>query len=292
MLPTSYGENAYWFRFSKYETLEHEKGVYIIPSHKAERIIYNPYDVGDRLITDYLKFGKSLSEGLGGTDKINGALNLVKKYGLLGILTFNKFSIDRLKSKTPNHMVSLFYDDGGYIGEKSVQELISEFFPLPDRQPFLNFKEEDSQNDDLKKDLCQFENNYAERVGWIARKADDLYRNFKRITDFKNIKEIENVPDMEYMNNVISCRYKIKNINLAIYYDEEKGAYLNWEADNLTKMLDILYALKLIDKKTGLATCENCKTPFFKKRKDMKYCSDECGNSYRVKKSKRINGGK
>lgn len=291
MLPTNYGENAYWIRFSKYETYKNEKGVYIIPSQKAERITYNPFDIGDKLITDYLKFGKALSEGIGEIDKINGALNLVKKYGLLGVLTFNEFSFDRLKSRIPDFMVIVFDDNGGYSGEKPFQEYVSEFFPLPDRQPLLNFKEEGSQNDDLIKDLFQFENNYSERVGWIARKAVELYGNFKRINDFKNIKEIENVPDMEYFHKVISCRYKIENINLSIYYDEEKGAYLNWEAENLYKMIDILYAIKLIDKKNGLFICENCGTPFLKHRKDMKYCSNECGNSYRVKKYRKPNGG-
>ncbi|SHI46242.1 hypothetical protein [Desulfosporosinus lacus] len=276
MLPTSYAENAYWFKFQNMKLSNMKKGYILFLRKKAERIVYNPYDIGDRLITDSLKFGKALSEGLSETAKINGALGLARKYGLLGVLSFTEYRTHKEDSFDSGWTIALVGDDGGFMGEKSFQKYIYEYFPLPDRQPPIEFDQ------DVQKSFLQYNINYSERVGWIARKAHDLYRNFKHITDFKNTMEIENLPDKEYMDKLFDCRFKIKNIDFAICYDEQKGAYLNWEADNLQKMLDIIYALKLIDKKTGLSTCENCKTPFFKHRKDMKYCSDDFGNSYRV----------
>lgn len=284
MLPVSYGENVYWFRFSKYETFENEKGIYIIPAQNSERIIYNPYDVGNKLVADYLNFGKALSEGLDNTPKINRALSLVRKYGLLGILTSTQYEIDKLNSKNPEWKVALYYDDGEFIGGKSFQEYIYEYFPLPDRQPPFDF------NQDTRNAYLQYDKNYSERVSWIARKAYDLYVNFKNIVDFMNIKEIENLPNIEYINNIIKCRFKIKNVDLYIHFDELNKTSLYWSADNLLKMIDIMYAFKLIDKKNGLIECKNCGSISQKTRNNSEYCSPSCGNAYRVKKHNKKNG--
>ncbi|MGI1659530.1 MAG: hypothetical protein ACRKFN_11175 [Desulfitobacterium sp.] len=274
MLPISYGENSSWFRFSNYDTYETKKGVYIIPSPNAARIVYNPYDLVNKLIDDYLQFGYQLFKGLDGHEKTNGALRLVRKYGLLGILTSSKY---RMLLLDPKQTIALSYDDGEFIGEKTLDEYLSDFFPVYDRQPPKEIIQAEQ--------YMQFDSNYSEQVGWIARKAYDLYYNLKNIKDFEKTKEIENLSDGDYIHKVISSRYHIKNIDLMIQYDEDKGVTLNWEAHNLYKMIDILYALKLIDKKTGLETCEYCGDPFLKRRRDMKYCTEECGNSSRVRKS-------
>jgi len=276
MLPTSYGENAWWFKFSKYETFKNKKGVYIMPAQNSEQIIYNPYDVGDKLVTDYLNFGKAIFKGIEDTPKINGALSLVKKYGLLGILTSAQYETDKRNSKNPEWTIDLYYDDEEFIGKKTFQEYTYEYFPLLDRQPPLDF------NRDPGREFLQYNKNYSERVSWVARKAYELYVNFKNIKDFMNIKEIENLPDIEYMNKIFDCRFKIKNVDLYIHFDELNKASLYWSADNLLKMIDIIYAFKLIDKK--LIECKNCGTITPKKRKNSEYCSDSCGNDYRVKK--------
>lgn len=49
-----------------------------------------------------------------------------------------------------------------------------------------------------------------------------------------------------------------------------------------------MYALKLIDKKIGLATCENCGNIFIKSRANKDWCSDNCGNNFRVKKHEKM----
>ncbi|HBY04206.1 MAG TPA: hypothetical protein DEH07_06615 [Desulfotomaculum sp.] len=284
MLPTFYGENAFWFKFSRYETFKSGNEIYIIPAQGAERTIYNPCNVGDRLITDYLEYGKLIFEGLENNLKMNGALSLVRKYGLLGFLTFVQYSRFRVHSKEKRR-IFLRDDNGEYTKEKILPEYISEYFPLLNRQsPSLDRHNEDEH--------LQYDNNYSECVSWIAKKACDLYTNFKNIEDFKRIKEIENLPDNEYIRKIFDCRFKIRNIDLYVHFDEIRKAYLNWKADSLLEMIDILYALKLIDEKNGLAECknQNCKKPFLKHRKNMKYCSDNCGNSYRVVKC--INGKK
>lgn len=279
MLPISYGENSYWLKFSKYEIFKNEKGLYIIPAQKSEKIIYNPYDVEDRLVTDYLNFGKAVFEGLENTPKINRALSLVKKYGLLGILTSSRYFTYTSTSKYSN---KVFSDDYELIGEQTLQEYIQDFFPDPSRQPPLGHNNEDY--------TLQFYKNYSENINWITQKACNLYEHYKNIEEFKNIKEVENLELIEYIHKVFDSRFKIKSVDLWIYYDEVKKAYLCWEAHNLFKMIDIMYALKLIDTKNGLATCQYCGTIYQKTRKDKKYCSDECGNSFRVRKHHKKNG--
>ncbi|OPX90293.1 MAG: hypothetical protein A4E53_01179 [Pelotomaculum sp. PtaB.Bin104] len=284
MLPIGYGKNACWFRFSRYETFENEKdvkGIYIIPAQKSEKIVYNPFDYAEDLISDYLNFGKAIFDGIEESEKIGGALNLVTKYGLLGVITYNEVEKYLRGFKYHNRKIYCFYTDGEFIGKKTFQEYIDMIFPLPNRQLFFDL-------DDFISSHSSFERNYSERVNMIVNKAKELYSNFKSVTDFKNTNEIENMPDKEYIRKVLNANFYIKNVDLVIEHDEVNGATLNWSADNLFKMIDIIYALKLVDKKSGLAACKNCGNPFLKSRKDMEYCSNACGNSYRVKKCKRL----
>lgn len=194
-------------------------------------------------------------------------------------MTSSRYVTYKVTSEYPNWV---FSDDLEFIGQKSFQEYIHEFFPLPNRQPPLNL--------DNESDCLQYDKNYSEYINWITKKACYLYEHYKEIEEFKNIKEIENLPNTEYIHKVLGCRFKIKSVDLWIYYDEVNKASLCWEANNLFKMIDIIYALKLIDKNNGLATCLNCKDIYLKRRKDMKYCSNDCGNTFRVKKHHKKNG--
>lgn len=281
MLPIGF-ETKTWYKFSKYEIYEDKKGIYIIPAKDSDKIMYDPLSISRTLLDDYLRFGKAIYEGMHENRKNMVAYNLVKKYGLLGIYTFPQYKLEFRYLKYPEFSSYLWTDDSELVSEKSFSEIISEFFPLPDRQPPF-----DIQYSTFEKGsniVLQFERNYSEKVEWISKKAYRLYESFKNIENLKKVTEIENLSNNDYFDKVLSCRLKIKNVDITIQYDEVNGVSLNWSANNLSKMIDIMYSMERIDKKNGFSFCKNCGDIYEKTRQNKEYCTEECGNSFRVKK--------
>jgi hypothetical protein len=123
MLPINYGKNAYWFRFSRYEVFEHEKEIYIIPAQKSEEVIYNPFDYAENIISDHLNYGKSVFEGIEEAEKISRTMDLVKKYGLLGVLTYTEVENYLRAFKYRNQKLHCFNNAGEFIGGENIPRI-------------------------------------------------------------------------------------------------------------------------------------------------------------------------
>ena len=273
--------NSSWFRFSAYEVFENDKGIYIMPKENSVLQGYVPYTVSEEMLQEFLKYGRSLYEGISQKDKVNIALSFVKKYGLLGLYTKTTYYFDLMDFKNSGFLGGVTHTDENEntkFKALTLSEFISDFFPNEKRQP--------PEDLDIDNFYLEYYKNYAESVESIAEKALKKYKHFKNIQTFKNMDKdkLKNLGTMEYADIFFDCKETI-DMRFNLNYDEKKDVYLSWEIENLSKMIDLIYVIRSVSKSTVLlGECCNCKDPFVTRNLKKKYCTDLCGSNYRMKK--------
>ena len=87
---------TFWFKYSDYELREIDKFTYITPKEDSKAQMYDPFNVSDSILVDILLIGRYVEN-----DELKLAeekiINFVKKYGLLGELTYLPLNTDIVK---------------------------------------------------------------------------------------------------------------------------------------------------------------------------------------------------
>ena len=84
---------TFWFKYSDYETVEVEDKHYITPKENSKVAMYDPFDVADEILVDILMIGRYIEKN--DISSSNDAImEFVKKYGLLGELTYLPINSD------------------------------------------------------------------------------------------------------------------------------------------------------------------------------------------------------
>ena len=82
-----------WFKYSDYEIVEVEDKHYITPKENSKVAMYDPFDVADEILVDILMIGRYIEKN--DISSSNDAImEFVKKYGLLGELTYLPINSD------------------------------------------------------------------------------------------------------------------------------------------------------------------------------------------------------
>lgn len=270
-----------WFKYSKYEIKETEKGIYIIPDLESVRQVYSPFENKD-IIRDYLDFGRKCIEGLQTLDKALEALNLAKKYGLLGWYSFNRYDIDSINTDI---IIDLYFDDGDFNHEISFEDFLKEFFPFEDRQPIKMSSY--SNIDDISKARESFDSNYAEKIGWIVNLAIKMYEHFRSYKDYTRLKqqEIDNMPLSNFFEKHFIASYTIKDIEIKLELGRE--ILFEWKFKSLVDILNIHYATTLISKNLNIGECRKCGSIFIDTNMAKKFCSTSCRSSWNTQMSRK-----
>lgn len=78
--------SAQWIKYSDYKIVEVKKDKYIKPKENANYELYDPFEYADEILVDILNLGRVMEEDA--TKLTEYKLEFVKKYGLLGELTY------------------------------------------------------------------------------------------------------------------------------------------------------------------------------------------------------------
>jgi hypothetical protein len=290
-----------WIRYGDYEYKSDPEGnLYIKPKEDAAFSMYNPFDVAEALLIDFLKLGKasrdySKNKSAGGYEELKRlALLHAKKYGLLGLISASTHNRDVIGDK------DILIMEKNHIGireksldSKAYMRLFTPFAEEDDlsiryyRNSAYLVKSEDSPKFYGKRppvtDLI-FSKFYAERLDWIVDFARMLSEHFSQLLVYRASAGYltENV-------TILADAFKASKIGFTI--NQLEKTMISWDFDSLKTALETIYAFAVTDENILLSRCSNCGDFYIALSDREKYCGPACRNRANVQKSRRRKSG-
>lgn len=282
-----------WIRYSNYEYKESSTGeVYITPTEEANFSMYNPFDVAEDLLVDFMKIGdEALKEEKSEETLKNNILIFAKKYGLLGFISasvYNRNIIDEdnVLLIENNHITKEKIIDGS--------KYISKFIPFVEDgdvviKKYKNgvdlVKREDSPKFYGKRPVVLdlvFSRFYSEQIRWIIDFAKMISLHFNQLLMYKSTSTYltENV-------TIMAGKFHAEKIGFTI--NQLDKTTIAWQFDSLKTTIETIYAFAVTDETTFLNRCKHCENIFIANNARAKYCSHSCRNCANVKKSRNKN---
>lgn len=286
-----------WIRYSDYEYKNDTEGnLYLKPKEDATFSMYNPFNIAEDLLIDFLKIGNAsksydknkTQESLEYVKKLT--LIFVKKYGLLGLISASTYNKNVLGDN------EILVIEKNYINSKEKtmdsSEYMQLFTPFAESDDlclkyFKNsvdlVKAEDSPKFYGKRPLVMdliFSKFYTERLDWIMKFAGMLSEHFRQLIIFRASADhlTENV-------TILAESFKANKIGFTI--NQLDKTMISWEFDSLKTAIETIYAFAVTDENILLSCCEHCGDFFIALSNREKYCSAACRNRSNVQKSRR-----
>lgn len=293
---------GFWAKFDNYEIFKFEDEYYIKPCEESEENIYNLFEISDELLVDFLMIGKEIADNwdhrdiycdIKSKDKKYQelVLNFVKKYGLLGEITYMPLNDN-------------FISDGKVLlqGEYKKREMeLNEYLKM-----FFEYNTNINFDDELTKEnlnylygkhgsgVCDYFNRlpeyaltfsekYSEKVSRILVYAKLMYDTF---ADMEKYFWEENEEQKE-MYKYFLKDFKPFGLAFEINYDEK--AILRWNFTSLKQAIETILALNVTNDRKKVKICKRCLKPFIAKNLNSDYCSTSCRNVANVYKSRAKN---
>ena len=287
-----------WIRYSDYEYKNDAEGnLYITPSQDARFSMYNPFNVAEEIIIDFLKVGNASRNYYKNHNRDQDAFEVlkkltlifVKKYGLLGLISASTFN----QNVIGDNEILIIEKNYINIKEKTMnsQDYINLFTPftrIDDIQ--LKYyknsidlvKAEDSPKFYGKRPIVMdliFSKFYCERLEWIMKFAGMLSEHFKQLLVYRNSTDhlTEDV-------TILADSFKANKIGFTI--NQLDKTFISWEFDSLKTTIETIYAFAVTDKNILLSCCEHCGDFYIALSNREKYCSAACRNRFNVQKSR------
>lgn len=275
--------NTEWIRYSDYEIKSEGEIKYIVPKDDSKYVIYNPFDVADKLLFDLIDLGdEALKENLNNEMLERKILLFAKKYGLLGLITSSVYNRNIVGEEK-----LLLIDNNIITKEKIINEddYINLFKPFAKEEDVYKrvigkhltlFKAEDSPKFYGKRPLILdmvFSKFYGERITWILDFAKDISNHLNQIMIYRNKELTEPV-------TIMANKFKAQKISFSISVFDKPA--IDWEFDSLESIIKTIYAFALTDEKFILNRCKYCNKAFVAKNEREKYCSPSCRNCINV----------
>lgn len=283
--------STWWGKYNDYEYKTLEDETYIVPVKNAKQEIYDPFDYVDKILVELLTIGRLV--GVKETEIANKKiLEFVKKYGLLGLMTYFPLNSNILQQD------NVFLNKTNDIVKKEVistEEYVKEFLKCDDEQE-IQLQKLDKHGyaiitskinvfsfSDKFEDRVLFSSGYSEKLSWIIHYAQQLYNLFFSIEQYCLEKTVEE----KKIATIFSDNLKPYNISCQIVIEEKPQ--LQWNFNSLRLALDTMFSFEMTAEKKKLKMCKHCWKPFYSENVKAEYCSPKCRNQANVYKSRAKN---
>lgn len=290
---------GFWAKFDDYEIFEFNNEYYIKPKSGAKEKTYNLFNVSNELLVDFLLIGKNVAENWDHRD-INCdikskdkqyqelVLNFVKKYGLLGEVTYIPLN---------NNFISdgkVLLQDEYKKQEIPLNEYLKTFFSydtsinfdnalIKDNILYLYGKEGITTCENLEKlpeYALTFSERYSEKISRILVYSKLMYDTF---ADMEKYFWEENETQKAMYKHFLS---DFKPCNLAFEINYADKAAFRWNFNSLKQAIETILALNITNDRKEVKICKRCLKPFIAKNLNSDYCSTSCRNIANVYKSR------
>jgi len=285
-----------WIKYSDYEYKNDSEGnLYIIPKEDAEFSMYNPFNIAEDIIIDFLKVGNASrsyyqNKSPEAFEKVKKQTMLfVRKYGMLGLISASTFNQNIIGDN------EILIIDKNYINIKekkmNSQDYIKLFTPFAGADDiklkyYKNsidlFKAEDSPKFYGKRPIVMdliFSKFYCERLEWIMKFSGMLSEHFRQLLVYRDSTD-HLTDDITIMADL----FKANKIGFTI--NQLDKTFISWEFDSLKTTIETIYAFAVTDKNILLSSCEHCGDFYIALSNREKYCSAACRNRSNVQKSR------
>ena len=285
-----------WIRYSDYEyEVDSEGSLYIKPKQNAGFSMYNPFNVANDLLIDFLKIGEASRVYFKNKDQevYEELKRLVflyaKKYGLLGLISASVYNHNVIGDENILLMKNNFIQQE----EKSMDALtyMKLFTPFADQNDlsvryYKNsvdlVKSEDSPKFYGKRPLVMdliFSKFYAEKLDWIIDFAGMLAEHFNQLLVYR--------ASANYLTEhvtILADTFKANKIGFSI--NQLDKTTISWNFDSLKTTIEVIYAFAVTDENILLSRCEHCGDFYIALSNREKYCNPACRNRANVQKSR------
>jgi hypothetical protein len=286
-----------WIKYSDYEYKSDSDGnLYIKPKEYATYSMYNPFDVAESILIDFLKIGDLATiyyktkrpETYEELKKM--VLFFTKKYGHLGLISASTFNRNVIGDKDVLIVEKNFINmKDSSIDSQSYVKLFTPFAEPEDLRikQYKNcidlIKAEDSPKFYGKRPIVMdliFSKFYTERFEWIIKFAGMLSEHFNQLLIYRASSGhlTENV-------TILVDAFKASKIGFTI--NQLDKSVIAWDFDSLKTTIETIYAFAVTDENILLSRCEHCGDFYIALSNREKYCGPVCRNRSNVQKSRR-----
>lgn len=289
---------TFWFKYSDYEMIEIEDKHYITPQETSKVSMYDPFDVADEILVDILMIGRYIEKNdiASSNDKI---MEFVKKYGLLGELTYlplntdivaqNKVYLPKQNLVSGQETMSAYDYIELFLKCKKKQKVVMR---KNARGEILELSIENEMNplaivDRPGEYAVVFSRAYSECLVWIMDYARTLYLTFEAIENYSKVQDAytKQIYDNRIANfnpSKIACKVLMGN-------KKDDKPVLEWNFNSLKLAIDTMFALNETTERKTVKMCKHCGKPFSSDNVKAEYCSPQCRNQANVYKSRAKN---
>ena len=289
---------TFWFKYNDYEMIELEGKHYITPKETSKVSMYDPFDVSDEILVDILMIGRYIEKNdiASSNDKI---MEFVKKYGLLGELTYlplntdivaqNKVYLPKQNLVSGQETMSAYDYIELFLKCKKKQKVVMR---KNARGEILELSIENEMNplaivDRPGEYAVVFSRAYSECLVWIMDYARTLYLTFEAIENYSKVQDAytKQIYDNRIANfnpSKIACKVLMGN-------KKDDKPVLEWNFNSLKLGIDTMFALNETTERKTVKMCKHCGKPFSSDNVKAEYCSPQCRNQANVYKSRAKN---
>lgn len=285
---------TFWFRYSEYEMLDIDQKHYITPKEDSKIIMYDPFDVTDNILVDILMIGK-LIEDNDIESSNNKIMEFVKKYGLLGELTYlplNSNIVAQGKVYLPNeNLVS-------NLETIDVKDYLELFLKCKKKQKVIIEKNSEG-NIELSVEnemnpiamlnmpaeyAVVFSRAYSECLVWIMHYAHTLYQTFEAIENYHKVQD--GYTKQIYLNRIENFNPSKLACKILMGDKVDDKPVIEWNFNSLKLAIETMVALNETSDRQTVKMCKHCGKPFASDNLKAEYCSPQCRNQANVYKSR------
>lgn len=286
--------SAQWVKYSDYEMVEVKKDKYIKPKENATYELYDPFECADEILVDILNLGRVMEEDA--TKLAEYILEFVKKYGLLGELTYlplnsnivfqKKVFLPKNNPFTKKDVIPVEeYLENFLVCDKNKR--IEIYAPKNKNAPIgISNSNEITPNLFLNKGIeynVVFSKGYSEQIKWIFEYAEYLYTIFNAIETYYQEKNEQE----KRLDDIFVKSFKATNITCKI--EMLKAPTLIWDFNSLKQAIDTILLLNETTERKTVKMCKHCSKAFSSQNLKAEYCSPQCRNQANVYKSRAKN---
>jgi hypothetical protein len=294
-----------WAKYNNYEIIKSADEFYIRPVKKSGYTIYDVCDVNKELLVDFLLIGR---ETLNYTNNRDIECNLmsteskyqemvlefVKKYGLLGDLTYSPLNTKLISAG------EVYLQGYSEITKLSTNNYIKPFFVEDDNIKNIDFNNGLNENiikyvygndnpalfmpNKIEDFNLVFSECYTEKIARILFYSKLLYKIFES-TENSIIEENE---DKKAIYQKYASEFTPNAISFSFDFSDNKVS-MDWQFNSLKQAMEILLGLNEANDRKELKMCRHCGKPFIAKNIKAEYDSISCRNVANVYKNREKN---
>lgn len=295
---------GFWAKYNDYEIIKSNNEFYIRPVKNSEYTIYDVYDVDKEILKDFLLIGR---ETLNYTNNRDIECNLmstetryqelvldfVKKYGLLGDLTYSPLNTklisagevylqgysETTKVSANNYIKPFFVEDENILNidfNNGLNESIIKYVYGNNPTDVLPNLQEDFN--------LVFSERYTEKIARILFYSKLLYKIFESTENSIS----EDNEDKKAIYQKYASEFIPNNIAFSFNFDDNKVS-LDWQFNSLKQAMEVLLGLNEANDRKELKMCKHCGKPFIAKNLKSEYDSISCRNVANVYKNREKN---